>query len=82
MCGVQQGSVHGLLLSKLYINDICNISNYFTVALFADGTTIVSAHHNINILFSQANIELTKWNNLFCPNKPSLNIDKASYVLS
>ena len=49
--------------------------------LFADDTTIVSAHHNINILFSQANIELTKLYNWFCLNKLSLNIDKTSYIL-
>ena len=65
----------------LYINDICNISNYFTFTLFADDITIVSAHHDINILFSQANIELTKLYNWFCLNKLSLNIDKTSYIL-
>ena len=81
MCGVPQGSILGPLLFILYINDICNISNYFTFTLFADDTTIVSAHHNIDILFSQANIELTKLYNWFCLNKLSLNIDKTSYTL-
>ena len=47
---------------------------------FSDDTTIVSAHHDINILFSEANIELTKLYNWFCLNKLSLNIDKTSYV--
>ena len=50
--------------------------------MFADDTTIVSAHHMINILFSQANIELTKLYKCFCLNKLSLNIDKISYILS
>ena len=72
---------NGPLLFILYINDICNISNYFTFTLFADDTTIVSAHNNIDILFSQTNIELTKLYNWFCLNKLSLNIDKTSYIL-
>ena len=66
VCGVPQSSILGPFLCMLYIDDICNISDYFGLTLFADDTTIVSAHHNINILFSQANIELTKLYNWFC----------------
>ena len=81
LCVVSHKAQFGPLLFTLYINDICDISSYFMFILFADDTTIVSAHHNINILFSQANIELTKLYNWFCLNKLYLNIDKTSYII-
>ena len=64
-----------------YINDICNISNSIRFILFADDTTIISAHHNIDILHSQITIELTKLYNWSCLNKLSLNIDRTNYIL-
>ena len=67
--------------NSLLFGSTHDVSNYFTFTLFADDTTIVSAHHDIDILFSQANIELTKLYNWFCLNKLSLNIDKTSYIL-
>ena len=56
VCGFPHSSILGPLLFTLYINDICDTSNYSMFILFTDDTTIVSAHHNINILFSQAKI--------------------------
>ena len=49
--------------------------------VYIDDTTIVSTHHNVDILYSQENTEVRKWYNWFCHNKLSLSIDKTNYML-
>ena len=50
----------GPLLFTLYINDICNISDFVDFILFADDTTIISAHRDMGVLYRHVNIELKK----------------------
>ena len=49
--------------------------------LFADDTTIISAHKHNDVLYRQVKIELTKVCNWLCSIKLYLNIDKRNYVL-
>ena len=43
VCDVPQGSILGLLLFVIYMNDICNVSNILKLVHFADVTTVFTS---------------------------------------
>ena len=69
------------MLFILYINDICNISEFLKFVLFADDTNIFASGTNIDELCKNINSELEKLNEWFITNKLSLNVSKTSYML-
>ena len=75
--GVPQGSIRGLLLVLLYINDItkCNIN--CNIALFEDDTSIWETNRKNDTGFRQDVNELFNW---YTANNLSVNLDKCEIL--
>ena len=80
-CGVPQGSVLGPLLFILYINDICNTSDKLTFCLFADDTSLLYTHNNVDEAIRNLNMELVKLSTWLLANKLCINVLKSNYII-
>jgi hypothetical protein len=81
LCGVPQGSILGPLLFILYVNDITSTSNVLDFILFADDTTILYSHENVESQINIVNAELKEVSNWFKANKLSVNASKTNYMV-
>ena len=80
-CGVPQGSILGPLLFILYVNDIVNTTSLLESILFADDTTLLFSHPNIELQNDLINKELSEICNWFQANKLSVNASKTNYMV-
>ena len=81
ICGVPPGSILGPLLFIIYVNDLCQTSEFLKPIMFADDTNLFGKSKTVKTLFLKANIEVKKFLEWFQANKLSLKEDKTRFTL-
>ena len=66
--GVPQKSISGPFLFIVYINDMVRATNYFTVRLFADDTSLTAVGSDLDVLIQRINSELPPVYEWLCSN--------------
>ena len=77
-CGIPQGSVLGLVLFLLYINDFHQCFDLFDSHLFADDANLIYRHKSLSVLEFDINNEMNNIDTWLCASKLSLNIAQSN----
>lgn len=78
---VLQGSVLGVILFVIFINDLKYCSDHALIVLFADDNNTLISHSNLDELNRIANNVLSDINRWYAANKLALHPDKSKFIL-
>ena len=79
-CDVPQGTILGLLLFLLYINDLPQCLNFSHPRMYADDTSIIYAGKDLIEIDDYLNKDLKSVNNWLSSNKLTLNLSKTKFL--
>ena len=78
---VLQGSILGVILFVIFINDLKFCSALALIILFADDNNTLVSHSNLDELNRIANTVLSDMNRWYAANKLALHPDKSKFIL-
>ena len=78
---IPQGSIFGPLRFIIYVNDLCEMSEFLKLIMSTDHPNLFCKSKTVKTIFFKANIDLEKISEWFQANKLSLNEDKTRFTL-